>query len=147
MHIPIAEAMRLTVERGLPSRPQDAAQPAATAGHDAGRLELRADHGTEEGNDHGKAHAQCTMRKAQGSTQARAGAARVRRCALSHCALGIAVPRASPPSSPAGYGNQPKPGTPASKLPPQFKEVTFKQRLNEQLPLDATFKDETRRAR
>jgi hypothetical protein len=29
VHIPIAEAMRLTVERGLPSRAQDPAQPAA----------------------------------------------------------------------------------------------------------------------
>src|SRR6185369_59523 len=28
VHIPIAEAMRLTLERGLPSRPVDAAQPA-----------------------------------------------------------------------------------------------------------------------
>ena len=32
VRIPIAEAMRLTVERGLPSRPQDAAQPAETPG-------------------------------------------------------------------------------------------------------------------
>jgi hypothetical protein len=32
VHIPIAEAMRLTVERGLPSRAQDGAQPAAPAG-------------------------------------------------------------------------------------------------------------------
>ena len=32
MHIPIAEAMRLTVERGLPARPQDAAQPAEPTG-------------------------------------------------------------------------------------------------------------------
>lgn len=31
-HIPIEEAMRLTVERGLPSRPQDAAQPGAEPG-------------------------------------------------------------------------------------------------------------------
>ena len=29
VRIPIAEAMRLTVERGLPARPQDAAQPAS----------------------------------------------------------------------------------------------------------------------
>ena len=32
VHIPIAEAMRLTLERGLPSRPQDAAQPPETPG-------------------------------------------------------------------------------------------------------------------
>ena len=32
VHIPIAEAMRLTVERGLPARAQDPAQPAADPG-------------------------------------------------------------------------------------------------------------------
>ena len=32
VHIPIAEAMRLAVERGLPSRAQDAADPPATPG-------------------------------------------------------------------------------------------------------------------
>ena len=32
VHIPIQEAMRLTLEKGLPSRPQDAAQPAETPG-------------------------------------------------------------------------------------------------------------------
>jgi protein SCO1/2 len=36
-------------------------------------------------------------------------------------------------------------GIVASNVPPQFKDVTFAQRLNEQLPLDATFKDETGR--
>jgi protein SCO1 len=34
------------------------------------------------------------------------------------------------------------PGKPSSLKPEQLKEVTFRQRLNEQLPLDATFKDE-----
>jgi hypothetical protein len=32
VHIPISEAMRLVVERGLPSRDQDPAQPTATVG-------------------------------------------------------------------------------------------------------------------
>jgi hypothetical protein len=32
VHIPIAEAMRLTLERGLPSRPQEAAPPLETPG-------------------------------------------------------------------------------------------------------------------
>jgi protein SCO1/2 len=36
-------------------------------------------------------------------------------------------------------------GIVASNVPPQFKDVTFAQRLNEKLPLDATFKDETGR--
>ena len=36
-------------------------------------------------------------------------------------------------------------GIVASNVPPQCKDVTFKQRLNEQLPLDARFKDENGR--
>jgi protein SCO1 len=47
---------------------------------------------------------------------------------------------------PNGYGNQPKPGTPASELPQQLQEVTFQQRLNDSLPLDASFRDEHGRA-
>ena len=46
---------------------------------------------------------------------------------------------------PSGYGNQPKPGMTASDLPAQLKDVTFQQRLNETLPLDATFRDENGR--
>lgn len=36
-------------------------------------------------------------------------------------------------------------GIVASNVPPQFKEVTFAQRLNERLPLEATFRDEAGR--
>ena len=32
VHIPIEDAMRLTLERGLPARPEDPANPAATPG-------------------------------------------------------------------------------------------------------------------
>ena len=35
-----------------------------------------------------------------------------------------------------------RPGTAAGTVPPQLLDVTFEQRLNHQLPLDATFKDE-----
>jgi protein SCO1/2 len=66
-------------------------------------------------------------------------------CALSLvlCALGLADARVSAqPQYPAGYGNQPKPGTPADQKPAQLREVTFQQRLDEQLPLDAAFRDE-----
>jgi protein SCO1/2 len=45
----------------------------------------------------------------------------------------------------AQYGNQPKPGAPASELPAQLQEVTFQQRLDAELPLDAPFKDEAGR--
>ena len=36
-------------------------------------------------------------------------------------------------------------GLVASNVPPQFKDVTFAQRLGDQLPLDARFRDETGR--
>ena len=68
-------------------------------------------------------------------------------CALSivHCALCIDAAEAQP-SYPTSYlrysGEAPKQGEASSTAPPQLKEVTFKQRLNERLPLDATFKDE-----
>jgi protein SCO1/2 len=39
-------------------------------------------------------------------------------------------------------GQMPDSGKPSSLKPEQLKEVTFKQRLNEQLPLEAVFKDE-----
>jgi protein SCO1/2 len=39
-------------------------------------------------------------------------------------------------------GAMPETGKPSSLKPEQLKEVSFKQRLNEQLPLDAVFKDE-----
>jgi protein SCO1/2 len=47
------------------------------------------------------------------------------------------------PGLPGSMGHQT--GIVASNVPPQFREVTFAQRLNEQLPLDATFRDETGR--
>src|SRR4051812_45228775 len=39
-------------------------------------------------------------------------------------------------------GTTPETGKPSSLKPEQLKEVSFKQRLNEQLPLEAAFKDE-----
>jgi protein SCO1 len=42
-------------------------------------------------------------------------------------------------------GQIPEHGKPSSLKPEQLKEVSFKQRLNEQLPLDAVFKDEHNR--
>ena len=43
------------------------------------------------------------------------------------------------------YVDPQKPGMVSSQTPPQLVDVTFKQRLNETLPLDATFKDESGR--
>jgi protein SCO1/2 len=61
---------------------------------------------------------------------------------LLHLASGIV---SAQPQYPSGYGNQPQPGTPAAELPLQLQEVTFQQRLDERLPLDAAFRTETGR--
>ena len=56
-----------------------------------------------------------------------------------------AVAHAQPgfPSSYQRYAGEPPDRTESSNIPPpQLKDVTFKQRLNEKLPLDAVFKDE-----
>jgi protein SCO1/2 len=39
-----------------------------------------------------------------------------------------------------------EPGLPSTAVPPQLADVTFEQRLNHRLPLDARFRDETGRA-
>jgi protein SCO1/2 len=39
-----------------------------------------------------------------------------------------------------------EPGMPSTTVPPQLADVTFEQRLNDRLPLDARFRDETGRA-
>jgi protein SCO1/2 len=44
------------------------------------------------------------------------------------------------------HGVRPDPGMPASQMPGILKDVRFDQRLNERLPLDATFKDEDGRS-
>ena len=64
------------------------------------------------------------------------------------CAFCIADATAQPdyPSSYRAYaGERGDRGTAAGVTPPQLADVTFKQRLNEVLPLDATFKDESGR--
>jgi protein SCO1/2 len=49
------------------------------------------------------------------------------------------------PGFPAGYSDPKRPGTVSTDTLPQLKDVSFKQRLNEMLPLDAPFTDETGR--
>jgi len=59
------------------------------------------------------------------------------------CAVCLAGEAAAQPASPAaGYSDPQKPGTVSTEAVPQLRDVTFKQRLNEKLPLDAPFKDE-----
>jgi protein SCO1/2 len=64
------------------------------------------------------------------------------------CVLALAcwelAPGAPPAQAQANFftGVMETPGKASSLKPEQLKEVTFKQQLNEQLPLDATFKDE-----
>jgi len=62
-------------------------------------------------------------------------------------ALGIGAGAASaqPGLTSSYYGQQQRSGTVSTEVPPQLREVTFKQRLNEPLPLDAVFRDETGR--
>jgi len=57
----------------------------------------------------------------------------------------IAAPRAQA-GSPGVYSDPRAPGTVSTVTPPQLKDVTFKQRLNEVLPLDAQFRDDAGRA-
>ena len=68
-------------------------------------------------------------------------------CALSigHWALGIdRVSAQQQPGMPGSMGFTG--GIVASNVPPQFKDVTFAQRLGERLPLDVRFKDEMGRS-
>ena len=59
---------------------------------------------------------------------------------------GIAGAQPEVPSSYLNYsGEGVKQSNPANVAPPQLKDVTFRQRLNETLPLDALFKDEAGR--
>lgn len=51
------------------------------------------------------------------------------------------VPRVDSPL----YGQRPEIGEPATGLPRALQKVSFEQRLNEQLPLDLVFRDETGR--
>src|SRR5688500_4612205 len=59
------------------------------------------------------------------------------------CIAAASVSAQQQPGLPGSMGHQT--GIVASNVPPQFKEVTFQQRLNERLPLDARFKDEAGR--
>lgn len=60
-----------------------------------------------------------------------------------HCSLLTAVgqPGVPMPNSPL-YGARPETGSVSTGLPPLLKTVGIEQRLNEQAPLDAVFKDE-----
>src|SRR4030095_2165839 len=50
---------------------------------------------------------------------------------------------AAQPGFPSSYSGEPqKTGIASTQTLPQLVDITFKQRLNEQLPLDAMFKDE-----
>jgi protein SCO1/2 len=60
---------------------------------------------------------------------------------------GVASAQPGAPSSYQRYsGERVEQGESSSTAPPQLKEVTFKQKLNDMLPLDARFKDETGRS-
>jgi protein SCO1/2 len=57
--------------------------------------------------------------------------------------LGFGVVANAQPGYPSGYtGDAKKPGMVSTESVPQLQDVTFKQRLDEKLPLDAPFMDE-----
>jgi protein SCO1/2 len=56
--------------------------------------------------------------------------------------VGAGVASAQPGFPGSYYGQQRRGGTPSTEVPPQLREVTFQQRLDERLPLDAMFRDE-----
>ena len=66
-------------------------------------------------------------------------------CALCFGPCALAKPRPSPDFPAGGYSEPQKPGTVSTDVPPQLRDVTFKQRLGDKLPLDAAFRDETGR--
>jgi protein SCO1/2 len=86
-------------------------------------------------------NAQGSMLNAQGPRGLRPAALALL-CALSigHWALGIVPVHAQQPNFMTGF-SKPE-GPPSSLKPDQLKEVSFRQRLDETLPLDASFKDE-----
>ena len=93
--------------------------------------------------DNGIRIAACTRQERAASSGRRCFRGLVAACIV-QLAFGIAAREASAqqqPGLPGTMGHQT--GIVASNVPPQFKAVTFAQRLNQRLPLDATFKDET----
>jgi protein SCO1 len=60
--------------------------------------------------------------------------------------LGASAAAAQPGYPSGGYSAPAQPGDVSTMTPPQLREVTFKQRLDEMLPLDAAFTDDRGRA-
>jgi protein SCO1/2 len=87
-----------------------------------------------------------TRHRSQGSThEARTGTSVIWALSLVAWALCLAPEAWAQPGFPAGYSDPQRPGTVSTQTLPQLKNVSFKQRLNEKLPLDASFVDETGR--
>src|SRR2546425_10432600 len=59
---------------------------------------------------------------------------------------GTVAQEPGPPTRVFGALGWEEPGMPSTTVPPQLADVTFEQRLNDRLPLDARFRDETGRA-
>jgi protein SCO1/2 len=86
------------------------------------------------------------MQKGRRGTVVRCGLASILGILPFACWIGEANAQPSYPSSYRAYaGERGESGTPSTVAPPQLVDVTFKQRLDEALPLDAAFKDETGR--
>jgi protein SCO1/2 len=63
-------------------------------------------------------------------------------CFLLFCTVTLAQPGTPGPSSPL-YGARPETGAVSTGLPTALRDVKIEQKLNQQLPLDLTFRDET----
>lgn len=83
------------------------------------------------------------MQKAESRRIVMAGWRLVVGCLLptAYCLLALGQPGVPMPSSPL-YGARPQAGAVSTGLPPALKSVGIDQKLNEQVPLDAVFKDE-----
>src|SRR4026209_2605002 len=62
--------------------------------------------------------------------------------------LCVAVPVMAQPAGPPGpssplYGARPETGSPSTGLPTALRDVRIEQKLNQQLPLDLIFRDES----
>ena len=92
-----------------------------------------------------KHKARGTRLKAQGAWLKARHATRVfvRILSFGLCALWLVPCAEAQPGFPAGYSDPQRPGTVSTETVPQLENVTFKQRLNEMLPLDVTFFDES----
>ena len=149
VRIPVAEAMRLTLERGLPvaarGRDRRAAGRRRSAGAD--RRERRPGDGKKKAisNEPVMQNSEFRIQTRSRRASSRSMLARRVHCCILHSAFCITEISAQQQPGHARLDGVHRRASSASNVPPKMQDVTFKQRLGEQLPLDARFKDESGR--